>query len=346
MSCSKHWSVTQHWNLRLGYLIPQSPQYRSCRWSCRPKKVAADSLWRVQLRDGRECILHLEFQGRRSEYPMPIRMLNYLARLARDYSLPIFSVVLYFQQGAGRYDTGHHQHLDPHGEVVLAWHYRVIHLWRMKAEELLALGQRSLLPLASLMQFQNPSETLPKIVTAIRAEPDERLQSQWLKQLLGLMTDEELTTMTEQLLSELDLEELREFPFLWKQYQRMVAKAEEKAEELAAQANARQAQLNAQEAQLNAQEARLNAQQTQLSVRQMVCDNVLEVLVTRFALTLPDYRRIEHTLAKLTELEQLRTLLRLAARAVELTEFEQGLANEHNPDPAALSSSRSPGTGR
>ena len=52
-----------------------------------------DQVFRVVLADGRQVILHIEFQGRRSYSPMPWRMLEYISRLAQTYRLELLSVV-------------------------------------------------------------------------------------------------------------------------------------------------------------------------------------------------------------------------------------------------------------
>lgn len=41
-----------------------------------------DMLYEVTLVDGRTCLFHIEFQGRRSRPAMPRRQLNHLSRLA------------------------------------------------------------------------------------------------------------------------------------------------------------------------------------------------------------------------------------------------------------------------
>ena len=44
--------------------------------------LATDQVFRVTLADGRDLVLHIEFQGRRSHPPIPWRMLEYMPRLA------------------------------------------------------------------------------------------------------------------------------------------------------------------------------------------------------------------------------------------------------------------------
>ncbi|MCG8347003.1 MAG: hypothetical protein MI924_04405 [Chloroflexales bacterium] len=183
--------------------------------------LRADMVFHVQLSDGRATVLHIEFQGRGGHRLMPWRMLDYMGRLAEQHQVPVTSAVLYLERNAGSRDTGRHQHRCADGSVALAWNYQVIHLWRMNAEDLLMLGRRSLLPLVAFTPFQRPDETLPQIIAAIRTEPDQRRQILLLKQLIDLLQDEELIAMTEQLLSTEDLEELKRFPALWRDVQRI-----------------------------------------------------------------------------------------------------------------------------
>jgi hypothetical protein len=51
--------------------------------------LVTDQVFRVTLGDGRELVLHIEFQGRRSSQPMPWPMLEYMQRLAGTYRLPM-----------------------------------------------------------------------------------------------------------------------------------------------------------------------------------------------------------------------------------------------------------------
>jgi predicted transposase YdaD len=185
--------------------------------------IRADTVFRVQRHDATSIVLHIEFQGRTSRPPMPWRMLDYMARLAQEYRLPIHSAVLYLDQGAGSQDTGQHEHLGADGSVVLAWSYQVVHLWRMRAEDLLGLGRRSLLPLVGLTRIERPAETMPQVLAAIQAESDMERQLRLLRQMIDLLPDKEVLTMTEKLLSAENLAELKRFPALWRDYQEAIA---------------------------------------------------------------------------------------------------------------------------
>ena len=96
--------------------------------------LITDQVFQVTLDDGRELVLHIEFQGRRSQPPMPWRMLEYMQRLATFYRSPLWSVVFYVGAGAGVDDTGHYTVSGPADITPLAWQYQVIRLWQMSAE--------------------------------------------------------------------------------------------------------------------------------------------------------------------------------------------------------------------
>jgi hypothetical protein len=162
--------------------------------------VAVDQVFQVTLADDREIVFHIEFQGRRSHAPMPWRMLDYMPRLASAYHLPLESVVLYIGRGAGADDTGlyHVEGLD--GTPVLSWRYRVVRLWQMPAEELLATESVAPLALVGQTQIAQPEVILPTVVTRLRHVTDLDLRSRLFTALLALLPAEEMITMVERLL--------------------------------------------------------------------------------------------------------------------------------------------------
>ena len=174
--------------------------------------VAVDQVFQVTLADDREMVFHMEFQGRRSHEPMPWRMLDYMPRLASTYRLPLESVVLYIGRGAGADDTGlyHVEGLD--GTPVLTWRYRVLRLWQMPAEELLATTPVAPLVLVGQTPIAQPEVSLPTVVTRLRQVTDLELRSRLFTALLALLPAEEMITMVERLLEHEDL--LMELPYL------------------------------------------------------------------------------------------------------------------------------------
>ena len=125
--------------------------------------VRSDTVFRVTLAGGQVTLLHVEFQGRRSERPMPLRMLDYLSRLAQQESGYLCSTVLYVGDGAGADDKGAHRVDCPDGKVTLAWRYRVIRLWQLRAEELLLLDRPALLALIGQTHIEEPERVVPQV---------------------------------------------------------------------------------------------------------------------------------------------------------------------------------------
>src|SRR5262249_42250920 len=173
--------------------------------------LATDQVFRVTLADGRDLVLHIEFQGRRSHPPMPWRMLEYMSRLAVTYRLPLWSVVFYVGTGAGVDDTGHHEIQGPATVAPLVWHYQVVHLWQMPAEALLALDQPALLALVGQTRLDRPAVVLPAVVARLRQVPDAEARERLLTALLALLPQEEIIAMVEKLLED---DTLFDSPFL------------------------------------------------------------------------------------------------------------------------------------
>jgi hypothetical protein len=175
--------------------------------------VLPDQVFLVRLADGRTVVLHIEFQGRTSHKPMHLRLLDYMARLTDEYrDLDIYHVVIYVGHGAGRHDTGQHQATAPDGSVRLAWTYRVIRLWEMDAEQVLALGRPALLALVGQTRITQPEVVLPQVIDTFKIVPDREQQYRLFNAFVDLMSDEELLTMVEKMLENEEL--LIDTPFL------------------------------------------------------------------------------------------------------------------------------------
>jgi predicted transposase YdaD len=164
--------------------------------------LLTDQVFQVTLDNGRELVLHIEFQGRRSQTPMRWRMLEYMQRLAMAYRLPLWSVVFYVGAGSGVDDTGHHTISGPADIIPLVWQYQVVRLWQMSADELLALGQPALLALVGQTRIDRPAVVLPAVVARLRAVTDAEARGRLLTDLLALLPDEEMIAMVERLLED------------------------------------------------------------------------------------------------------------------------------------------------
>ena len=160
-----------------------------------------DLVFRLTLADGRTCLFHLEFQGRRSRPNMPYRQLNHLSRLALQHDSPsiLESFVLYVEKYAGNEDDGSYQVERLDGSSAISWFYTPVHLWREPAETLLAIDKPGIIPLMGLMQIQQPEVTLPKMVERLKAEPDALVRKDLFNALLALLNNEECLAMLEKL---------------------------------------------------------------------------------------------------------------------------------------------------
>ena len=84
----------------------------------------------------------------------------------------------------------------------LVWHYQVVHLWQMLAEDLLALDQPALLALVGQTRLDRPAVVLPAVVARLRQVPDAEARERLLTALLALLPQEEIVAMVEKLLED------------------------------------------------------------------------------------------------------------------------------------------------
>lgn len=172
-----------------------------------------DWLFRVLLADGRKVILHTEFQGRSSQEPIRFRMLDYITRIVRtERERQLHSVVFYIGEGVGTLDSGDHQVDSFDGQPVVRWRYQVVHLWKIKAEDLVALNRPGLSALVGLTRMDNPETVIPKVVEQIQAVPDAETRRHLLAGLIALIDDQEIIYMIRNIVKEEGL--LMNTPFL------------------------------------------------------------------------------------------------------------------------------------
>ena len=165
--------------------------------------VYADYVLELTLLDNSQIIFHIEFQGRRSKRPLPWRMLEYDSRLAEQKQLPVCSAIIYLGHGAGSNDKGKHRKICPiSGKVNLQWQYKVLHLWRWKPEQLLALNRPVLLPLIGQTKISHPERIFSQVLSIIRTQPDPVYQERLLNAFLSLLNEEDWLTMIEQLIKD------------------------------------------------------------------------------------------------------------------------------------------------
>ena len=266
--------------------------------------LRSDTVFRVTLADGRVTVLHIEFQGRRSERPMPLRMLDYLGRLAQRESATLCSAVLYVGRGAGVDDDGVHHIECADGTTTLLWRYRVVRLWQMRAEELLALERPALLTLVGQTRIDEPEQVLPQVVDAIQETPDEEDRVRMLVALTSLMQDEEVLKMAEQLVRNISQDPILDTPFL----RRIRAQGREEGREE------------------GRREGREEGREEGLT--KGLSEAILDILVARLDPSVQVYRRIERRLDNITDEAELRALLEIAACTDDIADVERALENQ------------------
>lgn len=191
---------------------------RPTEWLPDADPLRSDLLFEVTLVDNRIIMLHFEFQGRSSHKPMPRRMLKYITFAVDDYwGIPILSCIFYTGRNAGANDTGIHQVNDPAGNVILLWRYHVVHLWKMDAEELLALGRPGLVALIGQTIIRDSQKVLTQAITLIKQIKDPENQKTILTIMMVLITDEKLLREVQKMIEQEGLELDSAFMQLWQQ---------------------------------------------------------------------------------------------------------------------------------
>ncbi len=150
----------------------------------------SDQVFEITLADGKEIILHCEFESGADTKVMSWRMQEYMHRLANRFKKDIYSVVIYLK-GKGKSDTGTHKV----GGV--SWQYRVIHLWNTKARKLLDTQNPALVSLVGSAKLEEPEKELVEAIDIIVRKADNKVKRELLSILVALIEDERLSGMAE-----------------------------------------------------------------------------------------------------------------------------------------------------
>ncbi|PDW01989.1 DUF4351 domain-containing protein [Candidatus Viridilinea mediisalina] len=144
----------------------------------------------------------------------------------RDH--PTYSVVWYVGR-VGAHDEGQHERTDLERHTYLAWRYRVIRLWQLDGEALLALQRPALLALIGQTHLRDPKPILTQAVRQIIASTSGERQAQLLAEFLLLCTDKEISAMAEQIIR-YDRYGIPESPLIskWREEGRIEGKEEER----------------------------------------------------------------------------------------------------------------------
>ncbi len=265
------------------------------------EEIRADEIFDVTLNDGRILNLHIDFQGIRSHRPMRWRVLDYISRIAETYHRDVCSVVIYVGKGAGSDDKGRHQIKCSDGKVILSWRYRVIHLWKMKAEKLLKLNRPALLALIGQTEVDNPHKLLPQVVKRLRAVADDEMRGRLFTALLALMTDKEMINMIDRMIARDNL--LLDTPYIRRWRDEGFKDGRDEGFEDGLEKGLKKGEIIARRRTL------------------------LEVLASRFEPPLPFYQEMEEQLSTVTNEKKLKTLLTTAVQSEDLTAFKNVMDN-------------------
>ena len=262
--------------------------------------VRVDQLFRVTLQNGQTTLLHIEFQGRSTHRPMKWRMLEYMSRIAdAEPELDLFSVVFYVGAGAGNTDTGEHKVNSPGETASIHWKYRVVHVWKMQATELLKLQRPGLLPLLGQTKIDNPAVVIPQVIDTLTQLENEDLKRGLFTSLMTLVENEEIATMIEKLIANEGL--LMDTPFLRRLRKEALEKGLEEGRD---------------------EGMRVGLAQGALLMRRQ---DILDALILRFDPAASIYRELKKMLAAIDDQAELERLFAAAIRAANLADFQAAL---------------------
>jgi len=123
--------------------------------------------------DGLLMLLHIEFQST-DDTDMAQRLLEYNILATREHGRKVLSCVIYLRPDKTIVETPLIWAL-PNGQDVLRFHFVVIKLWEIPAEDILRTGLTGLLPLLPLAKGGARHEVVDEMVTELVAAEEFRL---------------------------------------------------------------------------------------------------------------------------------------------------------------------------
>ncbi len=213
------------------------------------EKRLVDHVFTAYPATGDPFMFHIEFQGRGGRRPMPLRMLDYIERIATFYKRPVYSAVIYLA-GMGADDNGIHRVEDGQGAFSLFWQYRVVRLWQMRPTDIFALRRPTLLPLIGQTRVMAGERAqIAATVQSMVAPLPRTEQIRILEATTELSEDKELVIMLEQLMANSGMPET------------VGQRREREWREVTAQLRAEQAERAAEQAERAAEQAERAAEQ-------------------------------------------------------------------------------------
>ena len=117
----------------------------------------ADCLARVAEKEGKEFILHIDFQAE-YKHNIPDRMLGYTYRAYEKYKLPVYSVLIVLKKTGVEIQTK--TEIEVRDLKSLRHEYKAIKLWEVEAEKILEKKIKGLYPLLPLMKTDKSGEEI------------------------------------------------------------------------------------------------------------------------------------------------------------------------------------------
>ena len=138
----------------------------------------ADALLEVVLKN-QKALLHFEFQVAKDD-DMPERMHEYNVMAGRQYELPVYSYVVYLRNHRKLPRSPYIKRFVD-GKQTHRFYYKVIKLWEVPAEQILAMGWKGLLPLIPLAKGGKKPEFVKVMIDTLAQQKEwELLASAYL----------------------------------------------------------------------------------------------------------------------------------------------------------------------
>jgi predicted transposase YdaD len=145
---------------------PEAEYLHAIKEKLKPLTREVDGLLLTQRKDGKQQLIHIEMQST-NDPTMGDRMVLYHVLARTQYNLPVLSSVIYLRQD-GNVPQPPHQWEAADGRVTNEFHYLVIEVVDMTAEELRAFGEIGLLPLLPLTRDGATRQAVEEMFTKLQ----------------------------------------------------------------------------------------------------------------------------------------------------------------------------------
>ncbi len=119
------------------------------------------------IQNEQQMLVHMEFQSREDE-DMAQRLLEYNVLATREHGRPVLSCLIYLRKDSRIAESPLIWEL-PDGQKILYFHFIIIKLWEITAEELIQTNLTGLLPLVPLTKDGYQFEVIDEVATKLAA---------------------------------------------------------------------------------------------------------------------------------------------------------------------------------